>query len=136
MGLGYLTILEHPTVAIQVRQDRLGDLERTEFRLNQRGLKRISVTLTPKTFVADDCDLAEDAVDRVKIELDPNLFKDVRVPCVGTSFFLHVTKISAPRTVEGFTMVEEKDTFGIILTFCSFAVTDCSIHLTYLLCFH
>ena len=120
--------VEQAAVAVQVGEDRLGDLERALLGLDQRRLQRVDVVAAPEALVADDRDLAVDAVDRIEVVLDADLFEDVRVAGVEAALLLDLAELAAARAVEGVAVVQEEDALGVVLAVRVLAVANAALH--------
>ena len=125
---GNVVAVEQAAVAVQVREDRLGDLQRALLGLDQGRLQRVDVVATPQALVPDDRDLAVDAVDRVEVVLDAHLFEDVGVAGVEAAFLLDLAELTTARTVEGVTVIQQEDALGVILAVGVLAVADAAFH--------
>ena len=120
--------VQQPAVAVQVGEDRLGDLERALLGLDQRRLQRVDVVAAPEALVADDRDLAVDAVDRIEVVLDADLFEDVRVAGVEAALLLDLAELAAARAVEGVAVVQEEHALGVVLAVRVLAVSNAALH--------
>src|SRR5262245_10243861 len=107
--------VQEAAVAVQVGEDRLGDLERALLGLDQRGLQRVDVVAAPEALVAHDRDLAVDGVDRVEVVLDPDLLEDVGVAGVEAALLLDLAELAATGAIEGVAVVEQEHALRVVL---------------------
>ena len=76
-------------------------------------MQRVDVVPTPEALVADDRDLAIDAVDGIEVVLDPHLFEDIGIARIEAPFLLDLAELSAAGAIEGVSMIQEEDALWV-----------------------
>ena len=120
--------VEESAVAVQVCEDGLGNLERALLRLDERRLERVDVVTAPKALVPHDRNLAIDAIDRIEVVFNADLFEDIRVARVEAALLLDLAELPAAGAIEGVPVIEEEDALSVILAIRVLAISNAAFH--------